>query len=421
MSAAPRDFLSAAEASALLGVRRQTLYAYVSRGLVRSVGDGRSRERLYAREDLERLQQRAQARSGPEAVAASALNLGHPLVPTRITEITPQGPRYRGHLAVDLARRGVAFEQVAELLWTGLWHEEPFTWPAPPPHRPLQALLKNMGAGEARDQLAEAFALVVLQLGLGRGPAQERLIHGRPVDAARELILTLAGCFGFLSKAGRYRPVAPGLSVAQAVLQALGARPAASDAALLDAMLVLLADHELSPGTFAARIAASGGSPVHACLAAGLASSAGTEVARRYGRVEAFLDEAGQGAAMQRQLQRLVSAGQATPGFGHPLYPAGDPRACWLVEQLRARRTLPEPARAALALIDHAQRRHGLAPRHELAVIAACRALRFPPGTAGALFLLSRQAGWVAHVLEQRLSGTLIRPRARFVEAGAAG
>lgn len=412
-----KDLLTTSEATEFLGIRRQTLYAYVSRGLVRSVSGGAARERLYAREDLERLQQRAQARRGQGAVAAVALNLGHPLVATSITDLTPRGPSYRGRLAIDLARQGARFEQVAELLWTGLWHQDPFTWEAPKLPQALIRLLGNLQAKAVCEQLPEVFALVVLQLGMGRGPVHDRLIHGNPLEAARELILTLVGCLGYLSKAGRHVRTADGQSVAAGVLQALGRPANAQDTALLDATLVLLADHELSPGTFAARIAASSGSAIHACLAAGLAASSGAEVARRYQRVDAFLDGLPPQAQAHRHLQELVSQGQAIPGFDHPLYPTGDPRAAWLFTRIQARRSLPAGARQILSLVEHVRSHHGIHPRHELAVIAACRALRLPAHTATGLFLLARAAGWVAHVLEQRLSPTLIRPRAKFVQA----
>lgn len=416
-----KNFLSAAEATSFLGVRRQTLYSYVSRGLVRSLGDEGSRERIYAREDLERLRQRAQARKGQGAVAAVALNLGHPLVPTRITELTDKGPSYRGRMAVDLARQGARFEQVAELLWTGLWHEDPFVWNPSPLAAPLREMLNAQAPREARDQLPEVFAITVLQLGMGKGPIQDRLIRGRPLEAAREVVHTLVGCLGFLSRSGCYVPAPPGTPVAVAALNALGRPRHDDDAALLDAMLVLLADHELSPGTFAARIAASSGSAVHACLAAALAASSGTEVARRYQRVEEFLDAAGERVQMQRQVRSMTGNGQAIPGFDHPLYPAGDPRAMWLFELIQRRRSLPSPAQNVLALVSHVRERHALHPRHELAVIAACRALRLPRGAATALFLVARTAGWMAHVLEQRLSPTLIRPRARFIHPREAG
>ncbi len=409
-----KDFLSSSEAAQWLNVRRQTLYAYVSRGLVRSVQSPSSRERLYAREDLERLHQRAMVRDGQAAVAASALNLGHPIVVTSITEITPRGPSYRGRLAVDLAAQDAGFEQVAELLWSGMWHDQALVWPSAE-HKPgLNTVLQPLTPTMAREQMAEVFALAVMQMGMGRGTVQSRLVQGRPLDAARELILALTGCLGFLAKGGAYLPPQPSSSVVSAVLRALGKPGDHHDQRLLNAMLVLLADHELSPGTFAARIAASSGSALHACLAAALAANSGIEVTRRYDRVEQFLSDANPHAQTLSDISRRVDGGQSVPGFEHPLYPSGDPRAAWLLEQLQQRR-LPPAAEKSLAFIEKIAARHALHPRHELAVLVSCQAMRFPPGTAGGLFMLARLAGWVAHVLEQRLSPTLIRPRAKFV------
>lgn len=414
-----KDFLSSEEAAQWLQVRRQTLYAYVSRGLVRSVQAPHSRQRLYAREDLERLHQRAQVRDGQAAVAAAALNLGHPIVATSITDITPGGPSYRGRLAVDLAEQGACFEQVAELLWSGLWHEEPFVWQADPARAIGDAWRTAITPAMAREQLAELFAAAVLQLGMGRGTVRSRLLHGRPLEAARELVLTLAGCVGFLSAQG-YRPGTAGTSVAAALLQAWGRPLRPQDERLLNATLVLLADHELSPGTFSARIAASGGSALHACLAAALAASSGTEVTRRYERVEAFLVGLANPAQARADVRARSAAGLGIPGFEHPLYPLGDPRAQWLLQRLGQRR-LPASAARTLAFIEEVQQRHRLHARHELAVIVACQALRLPPGSAAALFLVARMAGWVAHVLEQRLSPSLIRPRAKFVSRREGG
>ena len=414
MMAHPKDFLTSNEAAAWLNVQRQTLYAYVSRGLVRSVQSPTSRERLYARADLERLHQRSMVRDGQAAVAASALNLGHPLVVTSITEITPQGPSYRGRLAVELAAQDAAFEQVAELLWSGIWHDAPVVWRPSDGKRGLDILLGSLTPNMAREQIAEVFALVVMQMGMGRGSVQSRLVQGRPLDAARELILALTGCLGFFTKAGRYISAEPGTSVGAAVFRALGIRPSPQDLRLLNATLVLLADHELSPGTFAARIAASSGSALHACLAAALAANSGIEVTRRYERVEQFMSKAVGDVHNLTEISRRVDGGQGLPGFEHPLYPAGDPRAAWLLHQLKQKR-LPIKAQKALSLIDNIQKRHNLHPRHELAVYVTGIGLRLPTGTAGGLFMLARLAGWVAHVLEQRLSPTLIRPRAKFV------
>jgi len=127
-----RDYVDAKQATLWLGIRLATLYAYVSRGLIRSVSIAGQRQRLYLREDLERLRTRAQAHASHSAIAASALNLGQPIIPTQITEITSEGPSYRGKLALDLVKQEASFEQVTELLWTGMWHAQPFCWKAYP-------------------------------------------------------------------------------------------------------------------------------------------------------------------------------------------------------------------------------------------------------------------------------------------------
>src|SRR5687768_16546540 len=116
--------LSAAEAARLLGVKLPTLYAYVSRGLLRSLPGRSGRARRYLRGDVEALRER-----GPSVrAAAGALRGGEPILESSITEMTPEGPAYRGRLAAELARRGVAFEAAAELLWTGVLPEGPPAW-----------------------------------------------------------------------------------------------------------------------------------------------------------------------------------------------------------------------------------------------------------------------------------------------------
>src|SRR5215218_9060645 len=105
-----KDFLTAREAAGLLDVKLATLYAYVSRGLVRSVASEGRRGRLYARQDVEQLRARHDARSGHGPVAAAALRWGEPVMDSAITSITEKALYYRGRSAVGLAREGVAFE-----------------------------------------------------------------------------------------------------------------------------------------------------------------------------------------------------------------------------------------------------------------------------------------------------------------------
>lgn len=409
------EYVSAAQAMEYLDVRAQTLYAYVSRGLLRSTPVPGSRQKRYLRSDLERLKARAQARSGHGPVAATAMHGGEPIVPTSITEITPDGPKYRGHAAVDLARAGTSFEAVADLLWRGVLNENHPGWRAQHPPRQLAELAPLAGSGLG-DEFLEVLAATILQLGVLGGSISQRLHEGNTHAAGREIILTAAGCFGLLVPGGGFRPVVSGQSVADALASALRLGRQSAPRRILEAVLVVLADHELSPGTFAARVAASGGCTLHSCIASAICTSSGVKIGRLYGLVATMLERHASSRTLRAHVDGLRARGAAPPGFDHPLYPAGDPRARYLLELARTLPGKEHPGlREVLELVDHVEQTHGLYPRHELAVVALCRALRLPAHTPSALFVLARIAGWVAHVQEQRLSGMLMRPRAKFV------
>src|SRR5580765_5768299 len=121
-------YVDARTAAKHLGIQLRTLYAYVSRGAVRSLPGEHGRPRLYALADVERLRVRRDARKGHGAVAAGALRWGEPVLDSAVTAITPRGPAYRGHVAIDLAAAGTQFESVAELLWSGYLPPSRVTW-----------------------------------------------------------------------------------------------------------------------------------------------------------------------------------------------------------------------------------------------------------------------------------------------------
>ena len=417
-------YASAGEAMQLLNVRRQTLYAYVSRGLIRSVPQKGQKDRLYLRDDIRRVGMRSAARAGHGPVAASAMNWGEPIFPTSITEITPQGPRYRGHLAADLVRQGMPFEAVAELLWTGsmpaaaaVASDAP-AWPVAEPGPELLSLTATLAGLQARDNILETLALVVLMLGMRRGPVAERLQQGRTLPAAREIVQAAVACCGLIGPAQAYRPMRQGESIVDGLVQAFGMPASAENREALRAILILMADHELPPGTLGARVVASAGGTLHSCLASALCATSGVEVGRMYERVEAFLGRPQRGGALVQRAERLHAQGRSVPGFDHPLYPQGDPRAAQLLALARERREPGRELRAIFRFLDEIQARAGLRPRQELAVVVLTRAMALPPQAAAALFALGRIAGWVAHVREQRAAGSLLRPRAKFVAAG---
>lgn len=414
-----RDYASAAEAMKILNVRQQTLYAYVSRGWIRSVAQQGQKDKLYLRDDLARVGMRSLARSGHGAVAASAMNWGEPIFPTSITEITEQGPRYRGHLAADLVRSGASFEAVAELLWTGELDTQAQAqapaWPVRRPSAELVKITQTLTSLQARDNVLESFALVVLLLGMRRGPVAERLSQGKTLPAAREIMQTVVACCGFVGAAQRYRPMQRGESVVTGLLHALAMPPTAENSEALRAMLILMADHELPPGTLSARVVASAGGTLHSCLASALCATSGVDVGRMYERVEDFLGQAQTKTVLVKRARKLHAQGQSVPGFNHPLYPKGDPRAAQLLEMVFARQNPSRELRAISRFIDEMRGSAGLLPRQELALVVMARAMGLPRQATAALFVLGRLAGWVAHVQEQRASGTLLRPRAKFV------
>jgi citrate synthase len=421
-------YASAAEAMGLLNVRRQTLYAYVSRGWIRSIPQRGQKDRLYLRDDIRRVGMRSAARAGHGPVAASAMNWGEPIFPTSITEITPQGPRYRGHLAADLVRDGWTFEAVAELLWAG---EVPPpgasagsspvdfpAWPVAGPGPELLALTATLAGLQARDNILETLALVVLMIGMRRGPVAERLQQGRTLPAAREIMQAAVACCGLLGPAQAYRPMRAGESIVDGLVQALGMPASPDNREALRAILILMADHELPPGTLGARVVASAGGTLHSCLASALCATSGVEVGRVYERVEAFLGRPRRASVLLQRAERLHAEGRSVPGFDHPLYPHGDPRAAQLLALARARMTPGRELRTIFRFLDDIQARAGLRPRQELALVVLARAMVLPPQAPAALFALGRIAGWVAHVREQRATGTLLRPRAKFVPGG---
>ncbi len=396
-----------------LGIQQRTLYAYVSRGQIRSVAGEQGRPRLYSLADLERLRVRRDARAGHGAVAAGALRWGEPVLDSAITAITPQGPAYRGRLATGLASAGVHFENVAELLWSGYLPAEPIVWPRSAP--PIAQLGKLVPYGarpiDVMPVLIEIAALSDPQRRDGRPDA----IIGR----GRALIPLLAAALAPDFAAATVTRALGAASVAVSAARALGLDD--SIAPVLDTALVLLADHELNASSFAARIAASTDADPYACVAAALATVSGPKHGSASQHIALFADEIGAPEQARPALRALRKKGEVPPGFGHPLYPSGDPRTRPLLELARsltptARSSHARRARTLLALVDAARRDRGHAePSIDVGLAALVAALGAQPSAGPGLFAVARSAGWLAHALEQRTAGFLLRPRARYI------
>lgn len=418
------DYLAAPEAATFLGVKLATLYAYTSRGLVHSVPGPKGRARLYLRRDLERLRARRDARAGHGPVAASALRFGEPVLDSSITAIAwDRGPIYRGIPAIELAESDTPFEDVAELLWSRtvpdrmqahrtayLWGSLDFGMPA----APLRALV--------HDSLPAITALtLVVPLLASRDPGRFTTRPEAVLPRARSLIRRMIASLALCRPSAR---VDAGLAealradtLAAAVLAAFGARGGADAERAVNRALVLGADHELNASTFAARVAASTGADVHACITAALATLSGPRHGGAADRIEALLDEiSGPDEAIDVVYERQ-RRGEGIEGFGHPLYPEGDPRGLALMT-IASELGSDDPATAKCTALVEAMEQSGQGqPTIDVGLVALSLALGLPRGAASGFFAVSRSVGWVAHVLEQYDAGYLLRPRARYQES----
>ncbi|MBJ3784855.1 citrate/2-methylcitrate synthase [Devosia sediminis] len=369
------NWLTAEEALARLGTKPQTLYANVSRGRITARPDPDDpRKSLYRQDDVERLANRPQGRRPARTVAAESIAWGEPVLETSIATVADGRLLYRGQDAVTLAETAT-LGAVARLLW-GSATEVDFA-----------------GRARARSPGMTAAYQAVAELAATDMPAAGRNRAVLLADAARTVSF-LAGALA-----------APGTMPAHHRLAQQWGRPEAADP--LRRALVLLAEHELNASTFAARVTASTGAPLSAAVLAGLAALSGplhgTASQSMAGLVEAARR---QGATLA--IGAHLRQGNALPCFGHKLYPDGDVRA----GALMAAFTLP-PVFAELA--EAGERLSGEKPNIDFALAALVGAYDLPADAPLQIFALARSVGWLAHALEQIETGTLIRPRARYV------
>lgn len=380
--ARPPEWIAAEEARARLGVRSQTLYAYVSRGRVQVRPDPRDpRRSLYRASDISALTDRKSRSRKVAEVAAGAITWGEPVLTSAITTVSGGRLFYRGRDAVELAETET-LEATARLLRGGHGAALKRTDRPRPPEGP--------------DMRSRAFLALAARAGQDP-PARGRNPLALAVEAATLLdVLTdaVAGQQGGGAIAGR-------------LALAWGQGPGGPGADLIRRALVLLADHELNPSTFAARVAASTGASLAACALAGLSALSGPRHGGAAAAVQGLAREAAEVGARAAVNARLAEDRQI-PGFGHNLYPDGDPRAAALLERFEADREMAR-LQATIGAIT------GLAPNVDFALVAMARALRLPDDAPFALFAVARCAGWIAHAIEQGQGGGVIRPRARYV------
>ncbi|HEX9984634.1 MAG TPA: citrate synthase family protein [Thermoanaerobaculia bacterium] len=390
-----QHWITAGEASRLLDVNRATLYAYVSRGYMRSEPvPGKPRERRYSREDVERLRSRNEERRNPEKAAERALQWGMPIMESSLTLIAGGSVYYRGHEVAELARTR-SVEEVAALLWTGDFEADIFDTP-----------LHVISGGASEDLPLMNRAQSILPLVAARDPLAFDLRPKAVAQTGWRIVNLLTSVFA------NTQELEPTVEETLARAWCPDVRSAPE---LIRAALIATADHELNVSSFTARCVASAGANPYGVVLAGLAAIEGTKHGGATVRVEALMNELRRSRDLRKALSDRLRRGEPIEGFGHPLYPAGDPRAKVLYELLDRAFPRSKELQFAHALEEAGEKLRGEKATIDYALVALARVLELPPGAPLALFALGRTIGWIAHAIEQYAHQGIIRPRAKYV------
>ncbi|HET6483508.1 MAG TPA: citrate synthase [Actinoplanes sp.] len=361
------------EVAALLGVKPATVYAYVSRGLLASRRNADGKNSLFERREV-------------DAFLAARSRPGTPGIRTGITLISDGALHYRGHDVVRLASVA-SFEEVVALLWTGTREYVALT-----PDETLRRLAEAVTAPLPRAARHTDRLRVIVAAAAAGDPLRFDTSPAAVAATGRALLGTMVAALPLT--AGRDS----GPRLAEALWPRLTARePAPRDQNLLDAALILLADHDIAASTLAARVAASTRAHPYAVVGAGLAALDGPLHGAASSLAHALLAEAMSRPDPVGTVADRLRSGEPVPGFGHRLYPDGDPRATALLDILGDTRARD----AAERLADVLRTRSGVLPNVDLALAALTLEHKMPPDAGETIFAIARTAGWLAHALEE--------------------
>jgi citrate synthase len=391
-------YTTAKEAAAALGVSIPTLYAYVSRGFIRSQGVAGSRNRRYWKVDIERLKgRRIPDEHGQEPPASGEETRGLDNE-TKITLLTHRGLYYRGRDVAELAETET-FESVAALLWeadpTMIFGKK---LPSAPP-----------SYSKLKRSLAE---LTVLEQAMALFPLIERA-NPRSYDLSKAGFARtgadLSRWFAAILVGANAPSDAP---VHEFIADSLGAPKGFDD--IIRRLLIVAADHEFDPTTYAVRATANAGVTPYYAVVTGIIASRGQRL--QSGRMEAaarLLEEILSIPDPRDSIVARFRNGEQLVGFVSPVHDKMDPRAAIVMDALKMKLGDDIELRRLQRAADTAAEISGALMEFILPAIFVGRKLGLK-GQELAVGSLGRMAGWIAHAMEQYHGHPMIRPRARY-------
>ena len=406
--------LTAEQTAERLGVKLETLYAYVARGrLVRhKTAHGSAFDPL----EVERFAAGRRQRSSASPAEARGHSDGRPLmvIETSFALIEDGELYFRGRDATELAT-STSFEVVAHWALTGSWDADERSaagrFAVSPSAADAAARVAAALPPTATDRDRQQVAVTALA---ARDPLRYSLDPATIVTATEALV---AGMVEVLPVRRASLPSASP-TLAERLWVRLSDRPAA-DTALraLNAALVVLIDHDLAVSTLAARAAASARANAYAVVTAGLGALDSPLHGNASRAAYRMLERVASGDHPERVIaDTMVSATGPIPGFGQPLYRGIDPRARLLIGLLRDDTGSAEVADAVERLARPIAERTGAHPNVDLALAALALAGDMPDDAGEVVFATARTVGWMVHALDEYAQAPLrLRPVGRYV------
>jgi citrate synthase len=410
------DTLTAAQAAARLNIRTESLYAYVSRGMLqrRRTAHGS----LFDALEVERFaRSRRRSPRSHEGVAPTAGSDGRPLavIDTDISLIEDGLLWFRGRESADLARTAT-YDSVVEWLLTRdenrLAESRPLRSAPDAARGATRTVAALPSAAPASSRLLTAVAALAAV-----DPLRFDLSEGAVVATCRRLVAGLVDALPLVGDA----PLPTAHIAARLWPRLTIARPTPQRVRALNAALVLLVDHDMAVSTVAARAAASARAHPYAVVAAGLGALDSAVHGAASTAVHAMLADAVRWADPERAVADWARrTPYGVPGFGQPLYPAGDPRAVALQAIVRECLAGDERGSAALdvadALVTLVVERTGIRPSIDFALGAMTVAFDMPADGGELVFGVARSAGWCCHAIaEYAMPALRMRPIGRYV------
>tara|TARA_R110002012_G_scaffold306876_2_gene511910 strand:+ start:24264 stop:25433 length:1170 start_codon:yes stop_codon:yes gene_type:complete len=373
------------EALERLGIKTQTLYAYVSRGRVVARPDpADSRRSLYDAEAIERLQRGEIPPAGAVTAPERSAPRGEADIASSLSVVADNRLFYRGLDAAQLAQQAT-LEEVACRLWGGR-DAGLFTGLKPRVDGVIgMSIRARLFASLARRAEEDVTSL----------DCDGELLRGQAASILNEVIDAAAG---------------PGPRLHFHQRLARGWKTLDRDSHLIRRALVLAADEGQDPAVLAVRSAAGAGAPIAGAALAGITTVVGSALMRDFIEVSAWAVEARRdpAGATQRRFQETGNL----PGFSESS--EGDARAMALL----AAADLPADL---AAVISEGEAATGGRATFTMALAIVARRLELPREAAADMFLLGRLTGLLGHAVDQVMNGSPIRARLRYVgpEPGA--